>query len=289
MTDTQNGQNQGQGSAPAAMPTANKPAEVIAPPAPEARPAEGQGEIPKEVSERTRQEFEKLKAKNQELAKKLEAFEKPTAPRSSAFDLFVPQESSVPVPTPVPQMFGPQTPKAQAEAIPQIAPDENGYVDLSQVNQTVARVNEAIKQIEEKAKTADERSRKAVDKVSKYEHTDKTLKTYAVHPYLDPNGKQFDEKFSELVKRELLFRMYSGGSQDYLDAANTVKDNYYDPSKKTPIVDTKRQETVAQRDQITPPQGGGYAPPPVDENYLVEGTRRGDAIAINERLKRSGY
>lgn len=296
MDDIQQGQVEGQGKEPVEMPATNKPVEVSAPPVEEARPAEATGELPKEVSERTRQEFEKLKAHNKEMAEKLKSLEKPPVQRRSALDIFAPQEQQAAIPQPMPfnQPFGPQTVvKQQVDEIKPVEPDENGYIDINTLNQTIAQVNERSRRVEEISKTAEQRALEAVDKVSKYEHTEKTLKTYAKHPYLDPNGDKFDEKFSDLVTKELLFRMYSGGSQDYLEAADAVKQKYYDPTTANtaqPSVDTdEKKETIAKRDQITTPTGGNKGNRQIDQGELVRASRSGDRNAVYQRLKQSGY
>lgn len=283
MNDIQQGQNEGQGKEPVEMPATNKPVEVSAPPAPEARPAEGEGTLPEGVSERTRQEFEKLKAHNKEMAEKLKSLEQPKAPRRSAFDMFTPQGQPVQVPQPMPV-------QAAVEEIKPVVPDENGYVDISTLNQTIAQVNEQTRRSAIQAKTAEQKASEAIDRVSKYEHTDKTLKTYAQHPYLDPNGDKFDEKFSDLVTKELLFQMYSGGQQDYLAAANAVKEKYYDPTKtQAPAKeDLEKKENIAKRNQVSPPTGTKVETAH-DQDTLVRESLRGNKDAIYQRLKQSGF
>lgn len=283
MNDIQQGQNDGQGKEPVEMPATDKPVEVSTPPVEEARTAEPTGELPKEVTERTRLEFEKLKAHNKEMAEKLKSLEKPPAPKHSAFDMFVPQGQPVQVP--------PQQPvQAAVEEIKPVVPDENGYVDINALNQTIAKVNEVNRRAEIQAKTAEQKASEAIDRVSKYEHTDKTLKTYAQHPYLDPNGDKFDEKFSDLVTKELLFQMYSGGSQDYLAAANAVKTKYYDPTvTQAPAkADEEKQANIAKRDQVSPPTGTKVVTSH-DQDNLVAESRRGNRDAIYQRLKGSGF
>lgn len=280
MNDIQQGQDEGQGTAPVEMPATDQPAEVSAPPATEARPAEVEGTLPEGVSERTRLEFEKLKAHNKEMAEKLKSLEQPKAPKRSALDMFAPQGQPVQVPQPMPV-------QAAVEEIKPVVPDENGYVDINSLNQTIAQVNERSRKVEEAAKTAQQKALEAVDRVSKYEHTDKTLKTYAAHPYLDPNGDKFDEKFSDLVTKELLFQMYSGGQQDYLAAANAVKAKYYDPTANVVKPDSENKENVTKRDQISPPTGTKQQE--VNQDQLVAKSRAGDRNAIYQRLQNSKY
>lgn len=279
MNDIQQGQNEGQGKEPVEMPATDQPVEVSTPPVEEARPAEPTGELPEGVTERTRSEFEKLKAHNKEMAEKLKSLEQPKAPRHSAFDMFTPQGQQVQVPQPM-------VVQPPVEEIKPVVPDENGYVDINSLNQTIAQVNERNRRAEIQAKTAEQKASEAIDRVSKYEHTDKTLKTYAQHPYLDPNGDKFDEKFSELVTKELLFQMYSGGQQDYLAAANAVKQKYYDPTTNVVKAETENKN-ITKRDQVSPPTGAKQ--PEVNQDSLVAKSRAGDRNAIYQRLQNSKY
>jgi len=292
MNDIQQEQNEGQGKAPVEMLATDKPVEVSAPPTEEARPAETEGTLPEGVAERTRQEFDKLKVHNKAMAEKLKVLEGIQPKRRSALDMFAPQEQQVQVPQPTgfSPPLGPQAEtKPLVEEIKPVTPDENGYIDIGVLNQTIAQVNERSRGAESRAKTAEQKSNEAIDRVSKYEHTDKTLKTYEKYPSLDPNGDKFDDKFSELVTKELLFQMYSGGKQDYLEAAEAVKTKYYDPTKNIAPSDTKTQETIAKRDQITEPTGVGKIDRSVDQETLVQASRAGDRNAVYQRLKQSGF
>jgi len=286
MIDAQNvAVKEDEGKQPVALPTTEKPAEVSAPPKEEARTAETEGKLPEEVKERTREEFDKLKAKNKELAEKLNAYE-PKPKKRSALDVFAPQE----VATVQPPMFNPRPVKPPEEIKP-VVPDENGYIDINVLNQTIAQMNERNRRIEETTRIASNSAKQAEDRISKYEHTDKTLKTYEKHPYLDPNNVDtFDEKFSELTKLEIIRQMTEEGTSDYLKAANKVKDSFYDPTKKPQVpVDEKQVANVAKRDQINAISGVSKGEKEPEQEYLVSESRRGSRDAVYQRLKKSGY
>lgn len=287
MNNAQKGEEvRDEGKQPVDIPATEKPAEVSAPPKEEARTAETEGKLPEEVKERTREEFEKLKAKNKELADKLTAYEGPKPKKRSALDVFAPQE----VPQAPPQQISPQQTRPPEEIKP-VVPDENGYIDINVLNQTIARINEQGKRIEQQAVSASQRAKMAEDRISKYEHTDKTRKTYEKHPYLDPNiVETFDEKFSELTKLEIIRQMTEEGTSDYLKAANKVKETYYDPTKKvqTPP-DEKQVANVAKRDQINAISGVKKGENEPEQEYLVSESRRGSRDAVYQRLKKSGY
>lgn len=296
MAVTPNGQESvDEGKQPVAVPTTEKPVEVSAPPKDEARTATPEGqkptqELPEEASERTRKEFEKLKEHNRLMAEELKALKNPPAQRRSALDIFQPTQAS---PQQQPPVFAPPfatRPPVQEEPLKPIEPDENGYIDINALNQTVQRVNDLTRQAQEEARRAREEARRAEERVSKFEHTDKTLKTYEKFPYLDPNRPEFDEKFSDLVRKELLDQMVNQGRENYIEAAERVKRDYYDPSSKPePKVDPKVEENVAKRDQINamPRASKGESEP--EQEFLVQETRRGNRSAIYQRLKKSGF
>lgn len=300
MEDTKTAVTEDEGKQPVALPTTEKPAEVSAPPTEETRPVESEGQktqeegkLPDEVKERTREEFEKLKAKNKELAEKLNQYERPQ-PKRSALDMFAPNQVPGQVPQPIqfqPQ-FGPQTKvEPQVEEIKPIVPDENGYIDVNALNSTIKAINERNRRVEEEARKAREEARRTEERVSKFEHTDKTLKTYEKFPYLDPNRPEFDEKFSDLVRKELLDQMVNQGREDYLAAAERVKKDYYDPTfKPQPKADLEAKENIAKRDQAAALPGAGRGEnKPIDQEYLEMESRRGNRDAVYQRLKQSGY
>jgi len=281
MTDTPNGQNkQDEGKQPVEMPATEKPVEVSAPPKEEARTAETEGKLPEEVKERTREEFEKLKTKNKELADKLTQYEGPRPKRRSALDVFAPRQVEPPIIQP-----------KQVEEIKEVVPDENGYVDVVALNQTIRDLKSLKSEIATEAREARIGAKRAEDKVSYYEHTDKTLKTYAKHPYLDPNNlEQFDDKFSHLVKLEILRQMTEEGTSNYLAAADRVKEEFYDPTKKLqPETDLSKKETIAKRDQINALSGVQKGEKEPEQEQLVQESRRGSRDAVYQRLKNSGF
>ena len=284
MDDTQQAEILDDGQQPVELPPTEETAEVSAPPEEESRPEESEGELPEDAKERTRQEFEKLKAKNRELAEKLSQFEVPKPQRRSAFDAFVPQ-----------RLVQPQ--QSQPQAVPEfqpIVPDENGYIDVEVLNKANQAIIDRMRRLEEQAEVARRKAEEAESKVATYEHTTKTSTVYAQHPYLDPNRDEFDEKFSDLVRKELLDQMVNQGREDYLEAANKVKRDYYDPTQKvqSPIppkeqVDT-RQVNAQKRTQINALQTKSSQQTPTDHEDLVQRSRLGDKNAIYERLKRAG-
>jgi hypothetical protein len=272
MSDTPNGQEELDETTNVEVTATEKPAEEVEVPQEEVV----EDQLPDGVAERTREQFEKLKLHNKQLAEKVAQYEKPAQPRRSALDAFEPS----------PQVTGNLSP-AQVDEIKQNFVDPEGYVNVDAVNNALAESNRL-------AKEAIQSARKAEEKVAKYEHTDETRKTYKEHPYLDPYSPVYDEKFSELTRREILTMMYEEGTQDYLEAANRVKQRFYDPVAKQAEIrsqeQTKVQQTQVARTQANAMSGGNKGNFDATEHArLVEGTMKGDRDSIAERLKRSGY
>lgn len=239
--------------------------------APEAQ-APVQGELPEEAKERTREQFEKLKAHNAELAKKLSQYEQP-AKKQSIFDL-------TPQARPVPQV-APQAPAPQVQEIKPVVPDAEGYVDLNAINATIQQLNErALRQAEEAKQIA----QTANDNISRFEIKQTSQEVFKKHPELDPDNTSFDDKLTHFVKLELLRQMTEEGTQDYMKAADFVKTNLYQPQGKK----QGSEEARKAREEISTftPQSSSSQ---VSDDVLRAGTLKGDRDAIYERLKRSGY
>lgn len=264
-----------EGQQPSVMPTEQKTTEVSAPIQSESSPAE---QLPDEVKERTRLEFEKLKSRNKELSEELNRLKQQE--KRSALDAFAPTG----YPAQVQQTYD----ESLVEPIPEITPDEDGYIDVSAINNTTRAINEKLKRLEEEARLARQKAELAENKIAKYEHTDKSQKVYAKYPHLDPTSEVFDEKFSDLVRKELLDQMVNYGKEDYLEAAERVRKDYYDPSIKIPTqTEITRQENVEKREQINALTQASK--PTTDLESLVRASRLGDKKALYERLKRSNY
>lgn len=268
-------QEQVEGQQPSVMPTEQETTEVSAPIQSESSPAE---QLPDEVKERTRNEFEKLKSRNKELSEELNRLKQQE--KRSALDAFAP--------TGYQSAVQPSYDEALTEPIPEITPDEDGYVDVSAINKTTQAINQKLKRLEEEARLARQKAELAENKIAKYEHTDKSQRVYAKYPHLDPTSEVFDEKFSDLVRKELLDQMVNHGKEDYLEAAERVRRDYYDPSVKVPSqTEITRQENVEKREQINALTQASK--PTTDLESLVRASRLGDKKALYERLKRSNY
>lgn len=258
MTDTQ-GNETVEEIQPTAIPTENKPAEADEP------------KLPDGVAERTAAEFEKLKAHNSELKAQLDAFKSKT----SVLDELRPPED-VKVETP-------NLPPSKVEEIKSKFVDENGYVD-------VAQVEHALTQAEERAKRAEEKANSIEKKIQNSEETAQVKAAHAEYPQLDPHNDKFDPNFYRLVKLELVDQMMNG-SKDLLKAARDISKLY------TPKIDVQQAKTEAveeyqkkttKRSQASETVTGRGKGEPSDKDELSRKTQAGDTNALFKRLQASG-
>lgn len=211
MSDQPNGQElesqnviqQGEGTQPDELSTSNKPVE----------------ELPEDASERTREQFEKLKAKNREMAEKLKQFEG----KKSTLDIFnTPQptlrETQQPVfnfNTQKNKVEAGQLSQAQVDKIAKDLIDEDGYIDRSELERRLSIANEA----ENRAKEAENQARLAIQRVTHIEQTQQARELHAQFPELDPESDSFNEEFFDLVKKDLLDQLVRTGTQDAISSA----------------------------------------------------------------------
>lgn len=236
-------------------------------PATEPKPAEG--ELPSEASERTKQEFEKLKQRNKELAEKLARHEMENA--NSVLDSLT---------KPVQQeIANSNLPQGQVEDIVKDLTDENGYINEALLKKTLSDANQRANDAVKAAQAAQQSAQQAIQRVSKYEQDENTKKAYSQFPQADPENENFDPQFVELVKNEMIGQ-----------ALNHIQPNFYEACKKWSLfvkhVEPKEEQTIAKEQASA---GGTNTKPNVSHDSLVEGTRKGSHDAIAARLAASGF
>jgi hypothetical protein len=234
-----------------------------------------QGELPEEAKERTREQFEKLKAHNAELAKKLSQYEQ--AKKPSIFDL-TPQGKPV-------QQVAPQVPAQQVSEIKPIVPDAEGYVDVNAINATIQQINADKERALRQAEEATRMAQAANDNISRFEIKQTSQAVFQKHPELDPDNTSFDDKLTHLVKLELLRQMTEEGTQDYMKAADFVKNNLYQPKAAKKQGSEEARSARADINAFTPQASSNQT----SDDDLRARSYKGDRDAIYERLKRSGY
>jgi len=253
---------------PASMPEAEQTPEV-------------ESELPEEVSERTREQFEKLKQHNKELEEKLKA-QADQKPATSVFDEFLnPGNSEPKVPAPSSFEFK-GLPQKQVEDTIQNLVDKDGYLDEKVLKNTLNELKKA-------AQDAKEEAANLRREVEKREENDQVKRTHKKYPQLDPkNVSAFDPKFFEKVKKEMIVQ-FVNGSRDFMKAADTIAEDY--PLKSGEPLDTQKKQDQVRQINATGSSASRSSTKPAqssaEDEDLIRRTRAGDTSALMERLKRA--
>lgn len=278
MSDSQGQKKEAEGTAEV-MPAETKPT-VTSQTQPEAL-ANVEGDLPENASDRTRQEFEKLKAKNKELAEQLRLKEQQNRPASVMDELYVPPVREVQDTSPNYPVLTENT----IEEVKQSLVDRDGYLDAQALERQLSGYANSQRQALESAKRAEERARAAEERIARFEQTQVTQELHKAFPQADPYSDKFDVNFYNHLKKEIIFQMTQGKTNP-LEAAQQVT-TYYKPTAPDT---TKADETIVQRQQASTQTGGKRGTPAkYSEEDLVKGTRQGDLNALGERLRRSGF
>lgn len=249
-----------------------QPEEVSTSEEPTEAPQEEEAQLPEDTKERTREQFEKLKAHNAELKRQLE--QKQSIP--SVLDYLTPQE--VPVPQYVPQVQ-PQYPvyQPQVQPEPQLV-DEQGYVNTD----VLKRELEEAKKARLKAEEAERRALEAESRISRFEQDAETKRLYQEYPELDPLSEVFNKDAYDLVRNELTSQIVNSGNRDALKAAERM-------SKYFRTQPPKNQQVLEQRKQVTSVQASSSRPMADDDYELLKKQSRNDPEAMLKRLEANGY
>lgn len=260
--ETQNGQveevvtPEGEEQQPVEMPTTEEPS----------------NELPEDASERTKQQFEKLKEHNKKLKKELEAAKGGQPKPPSLLESYVLHQPTAPVSTP-------NLSQTQVAEITKQVVDAEGYLNQDELEARLRKADEA----EQRARQAEQRANQALEKVARFEVDAQTRALYAKHPQLDPSSQTFDPEFYELTKNELLSQLVNGGTQDALAAADKMS-KYVKKQEVTP----QQQQTLAQRQQATARTGSGTASSSKADLDDLRKRSMTSTEAMDERIRRAG-
>lgn len=251
---------------------------------------EDETKLPDDVKERTKQEFEKLKKRNQELK---EALKKQTDVLTSL------QPEQIAPPSP-PNQFTPyfepiftNKPPAQKE-FPSLSQeqinetfdklvDDQGYVDVNLLKEELRRQQERARYLEQKAKEAEELARQAKKTVDDFQRTEYMRKIHQKYPQIDPESPKFDKRMWEAVRNEIIGQWTTQGKEDVEAAAEKWLNILYPNMSKDREADKKAQINAVS------PKPASTSQSWEDHEALVEATRKGKKGALIERLKRAGY
>jgi len=255
MSDTINEHDKTEGTV-AELPVADKPADVVA-----------DSTLPDQVKERTREEFEKLKAHNKALAEENAILKETSNPSSTnVFDDLRPNPVTVPQAT---------VPLAGNQQIV----DEGGFVDATLLNSTITGTQKA-------AEDARQIALRTQDEIQRFQETQVQREVQKDFPRFDANNKdQFDPKFYNFVKNELVGQLMRGEKQNLRAAARLAEETL----KPTEPV-KGRDETISSREQASATTGTakGIVDQESEQEELKRLTFKGDREALYKRLQASG-
>lgn len=251
-----------------AMPTSDQPAEEV-----EQTDSEDLS-LPDGVQERTREQFEKLKKQlADEKAKNASKAPQHESVMEDLFPSFTPPKAND---------FS-HLNQAQVNQVAQEFVSESGEVDIALLNRTLREANE-------RAARAEQAALEARDQARRFEETQVVKQAHVQYPQMDPNSPQFDRKFYELVKNDLIGQMMKG-KQDLMEAAQRASELYspqVDVTKQREQAVSEYKQAVTKKEQAGASRGakGGT---PTDLQDLQRRTLQGDKEALYARLKASGY
>jgi hypothetical protein len=247
--------------------------------------------LPEDVSDRTRQEFEKLKKHNQELAKKLEEKERQSIP--SVLDSLSPKQdapANAPLDTNLfANILNPDgykhLNKEQIDKVKNDLVDDEGYIKADLLKK---RLDDA----EKRASDAEKRAADAEKRFENYEQTRETKLANKKYPQLDPKNENFDPGFYRAVKNELIGQMIEGKKDLLTAAADAAK--YY-PLKEVKNTQKEEEKKVEEKQEkkaqinVSVGSNRNKAFDGIPDDDLAVATRKGVKGAVGERLKRAGF
>jgi len=224
-------------------------------------------ELPSEVKDRTKEQFDKLKQHNLELQKKVEAYEKPN---KSVLESMIPNINSQDV------NLGYVPKQAVAPKADDLI-DQEGYVNASVLDSRL-----------KKAEMAEQKAQEALNRVANYEINQQVKDLHREYPELDPNSANFNADAYTLVQNELLNQLVATGQQDGLGAARKMS-RYFRPQESKP--DIKQQAVESQKQAIISVANSGKGQRSISDDEYEDLKKRSmtDPKAMAERLKQSGY
>lgn len=262
--EIQNGQESVEQTPPEAVSTSNETQET-------------ESGLPDDASDRTKEQFEKLKQHNKELSDRLKALEtQEKQPEYNPFDITGGGSR-----TDVPRVELPSIPglnKTQVNDVYDKLVDENGYIDHEELKRALKEAKEAAEKATFEAKLA----REELDKRTEGEQVRVTHKEF---PQLDPKSPEFNEKFFNAVRNEMVSQIIRG-EKDYMAAAKKVSSWF--PVQKKEEVAAKKQEQ-AHVSTFTGTSQGRPQPKSGESSDLARRMWKGDRSALLERLNKSGF
>lgn len=223
--------------------------------------------LPEGASDRTRNEFEKLKGSNSELAQQLR---EERARREYMETVF--------------NQLQPKSKQQQEKGLEPIYDPETGLIN-----------EQALSDIQRKALEAERTVQTLEQQQKQFIREQENREAFTAYPELDPNGKSFDKKLHVETRRVLIDSMlnpddYDGKQLSFKEAADLVKGG------STKYLEQAKKEGAKEAvEQLTPKEQAGLEATGTPGRRAQSGnrledlqqrTRRGDTLAVIERLER---
>ena len=232
-------------------------------------------DLPEDSSDRTKEQFEKLKQSNKELAERLRQLEVPqTKPQESALDSLTPK-TEVPDSSAYNNLSQGDIDKQFDSLV-----DANGYVDLALLKKTLAEANK-------QAQEASLNAKQALTSLQELTQNEQTRQAHHKYPELDPTSEKFDERFYSLVKNELIGQMMKG-EKNFVKAADEVS-KWYSPSAISKQAEEQKAKDSLTKEQqvrqINATGTGASSKVYSNKEDLMTAVRQGKPGALAEALK----
>lgn len=259
--------------------------------------------LPEDASERTKKQFDKLKAKLREAEAKKNV---PPVPEGEDYGASV-FDSMRPQPSVQQQGVLPQAPSAErfdflnqnqvdntfAQFVTVDPQTGEQTVDINGLNLALFQLNEERKRQAQQQSAVEARLQETQEKVARFEESQQLKDAYQEFPELDPlNKEKFDPKFFELVKDRVIRRNHvEKKGLPLVDIAKEVS-SYRQPIDKAKVeeeavVNYKKQQEARNQGPLSPGRGVDRTAS-YDRDDVHKRIRRGDWAALDEALKEAG-
>ncbi len=249
------------------------------------------------VSERTAEQFDKLKEHNQQLKEEnkqvyqnvMESLRPPETPYQELTPQLVRKVDEV-----TPDLKPPQIDDIYAKLI-----DKDGYIDPELLIKTLKDANESARQANIRAEEARREAQVARQETKRtkrdFEENQEAREVHKKYPQIDPKSEDFNENFWDDVRKEIATApILKGTTPSFMEAADAIWEARYKPNEEVEVK-KKEKEQVEQTENAkrninaSAPTGRPndfYAKS--DEEALRQATMQGKKGALAERLRRIG-
>ena len=228
------------------MPSENKPEE---------------DSLPDEVSDRTKEQFDKLKEKNREMAQRLEAFERPQSnePKLSALERLRPQVQPV----------TPEVP-TQVEEQEESLADENGYLDEARLKKGLDDSKRRAQEAEQRAAKAEQTANESMRRIEEYEVGNEKKRVHSSFPEIDPYSDKFTPELYDQVSKDMLWNLVNSGKEDFYGTTEKVVSQYRSRSGNAEQNQEQQDQTNRAKQEVQDPGRSGSITPSRKEELMVD-------------------